>query len=225
MSSKEYEHLYEGKNGCCKDHLGNYYISAFTMCDCWGVAYTTFRDRMDRGWSVEKSLTHKNSKTEPDKDKDVVWVFGEPFPSYSAVDRAYGYATSITTRHRDDLEAFLMLRQRFFVDGNLFNKYTELSKEYKIGEETIKARLYRGWSISDAVHKPLDRRGGYSREQQVDHLGNVYESLTEMLLHYGISMSAYHKRRRRGWSLDRILTTPVKNYLCNTPNKVARLCC
>lgn len=44
-----------------------------------------------------------------------------------------------------------------------------------------------------------------------DHLGNQFESITEMCEHYGITKSAYHCRIALNWSLEKILTTPVKN--------------
>lgn len=47
-----------------------------------------------------------------------------------------------------------------------------------------------------------------TRWQTNDHLGNVYSSRTQMLAYYGISENCYSYRKSKGWSLERILTTP-----------------
>lgn len=45
-----------------------------------------------------------------------------------------------------------------------------------------------------------------------DHLGNEYPSINKMLEHYGISKSNYRYRYlSAGWSLEKTLTTPVRN--------------
>ena len=47
----------------------------------------------------------------------------------------------------------------------------------------------------------------------VDHLGNKFKMVKDMCAYYGITESAYQSRKRRGWELERILTTPVKKYV------------
>lgn len=43
-----------------------------------------------------------------------------------------------------------------------------------------------------------------------DHLGNEYKSIKEMREHYDISEGLWDNRKRKGWSLEQILTTPIK---------------
>ena len=45
-----------GQHVVCKDHLGNVYWTFKDMCAFWGVKYTTFIDRLNRGLSVEECL-------------------------------------------------------------------------------------------------------------------------------------------------------------------------
>lgn len=72
------------------------------------------------------------------------------------------------------------------------------------------------------VHRSLEGIGVLSESQlkkivdnfqerrMVDHLGNKFRTVEEMAKHWGIFLRAYNKRRDRGWSLERILTTPVR---------------
>ncbi len=41
-----------------------------------------------------------------------------------------------------------------------------------------------------------------------DHLGNEFNTINEMCEHYGIDRFLYRDRKKEGWSLERILTTP-----------------
>lgn len=43
-----------------KDHLGNTFSSVTNMLKHWGVFGSTFRYRMENGWSLEEALTSKN---------------------------------------------------------------------------------------------------------------------------------------------------------------------
>lgn len=47
-----------------------------------------------------------------------------------------------------------------------------------------------------------------------DHLGKKFKTMCE---HYGIPESTYQTRKRNGWELERILTTPPKNYSWHSP--------
>lgn len=45
-----------GQHVRCKDHLGTVYCTFTDMCKHWGVRYTTFISRLNRGLSVEECL-------------------------------------------------------------------------------------------------------------------------------------------------------------------------
>lgn len=209
---------YRDKNGCYMDHLGNYYSSVQKMCDCWEVSYKTFGGRLWLGWSLEKALTYDNARTKPKKDAGVVWVFGLPFQNYNAVDRAYGFDTNTSRKHKDNLEEWLLSEEQFYVDGKLFRTKTALGMEYGLSETTLHYRLKSGWTIEDAVHTPTNGLGRRPRSV-TDHLGNRYESINQMVMAYGISYSSYVTRTNRGWGLEKTLTTPMRKVKSKTPTE------
>lgn len=66
-----------------------------------------------------------------------------------------------------------------------------------------------------------------------DHLGNRFDSLYDMCKHWGIKISTYNKRVELGWSVEKILTTPIKaskpkeiikDHLGNTFESVSVMC-
>lgn len=63
-------------------------------------------------------------------------------------------------------------------------------------------RRYRRMNIT------TPRRNGRAQACE-DHLGNQFSSIKEMCAHWNISTKNYLNRRRTGWSLKKILTTPI----------------
>lgn len=78
-------------------------------------------------------------------------------------------------------------------------------------------------SHSTYVHRHFEGKGVLSESQLeklvnnltpergvLDHLGNKFGSVEEMAEHWGIPLKVYNNRRYRRWSLERTLTTPVR---------------
>lgn len=72
-------------------------------------------------------------------------------------------------------------------------------------------------------------------KQCKDHLGNLFPSISVMCSYYNITINNFNSRRRYGWSLEKILTTPLKatmgkraipckDYLGNTFKSVKKMC-
>ena len=60
--------------------------------------------------------------------------------------------------------------------------------------------------------------------QYTDHLGNTFPHLKPMCKYWGISRTTFHYRQKRGWSLEKTLTTkghqisdPFDNTYPNNP--------
>lgn len=91
--------------------------------------------------------------------------------------------------------------------GNVFNNMTDMAEYYGLSRFAVVRRLARGDSLEDALTVGV-------RERRVDmvedHLGNKYKDVRTMANSYGLKYNTYVMRRRRGWSLERILTTPTR---------------
>lgn len=89
--------------------------------------------------------------------------------------------------------------------GKLYESYVSLAEEVGISS----VHLYRGLTSGKSVEETVK----YYKSKVVnfnDHLGNSLPSLGAMCKYWGISKTVYHGRIRRGWSLERTLTYPVK---------------
>lgn len=58
----------------CKDHLGNVFNTIKEMCAYWGVNYSTFMNRIDRGYTLEDALTGFNLKINSRKVTDPIGI-------------------------------------------------------------------------------------------------------------------------------------------------------
>lgn len=85
--------------------------------------------------------------------------------------------------------------------GNIFSSKTAMASYYGISNRRLHARLKAGFSLEDALTKPLVN---YS---VCDHLGHTYKSIEDMCTHYGITASLYKDRIHRGYSVEKALLT------------------
>lgn len=46
-----------GVGHACRDHKGNLFSSYSSMCKFWGISYTCYKERLNRGWDKERALT------------------------------------------------------------------------------------------------------------------------------------------------------------------------
>lgn len=83
----------------------------------------------------------------------------------------------------------------------------EWSRELGINEHVIRQRTERGWTAEAALTTPVDHRCGKDRE--ITFQGET-KSLTGWAKAMNLTPSALEKRLRKGWALEKALTTPLK---------------
>lgn len=87
--------------------------------------------------------------------------------------------------------------------GNIYSSKTDMCRFYKISVQVYDNRIAKGFSVEDALTKPVIRK----IVKCEDHLGNTYNKLSDMLQRYNISISQYYNRLKLGWDIEKILTT------------------
>ena len=102
--------------------------------------------------------------------------------------------------------------------GNVFKSERQRAKYWGLPANTIKYRLDDGQSLEEALTTPLYYNT--SGNQCTDHLGNVFKSEREMYKAWNIPVKVGQARKTSGWSVEKILTTPVeKTYTDHMGNK------
>lgn len=80
----------------------------------------------------------------------------------------------------------------------------DLCEKLGLNSDTVKMRIYRGWSVEKAIETPI-------RDTSVKlTYNNQTHTLEEWADITGISVRALDTRMRRDWSTERILTTPAQ---------------
>lgn len=99
-------------------------------------------------------------------------------------------------------------------NGNFWETIDRMCRNYKVPTEKVKSLLDTGYSVGDAIRisraELRKARPEKKEEKIVDHKGNVYNSITELAEQYGLRSDTLRGRIRRGWDLERALTTPVQ---------------
>lgn len=91
--------------------------------------------------------------------------------------------------------------------GNKYESLKSMCEYYNIHTNTFTSRIKNGYSLKDALTLSVHKK--YTDSDVIDHTGKHFNNLNDMLKYYGITESAYKSRIKYGWSLERVLTTPL----------------
>ena len=187
----------------CYDHLGNIFNSKKEMCEYYGVCKTTFKSRIESGWSLEDALTGKEVKKYYDH-------LGNEFESiaqmceYHKINQAT-FASRIKSGYSLEcaLETKNKIKREKIIDhlGNHYNTLGDMLKHYNLTMDVYYLRKAKGeMTLEEILTTPMRQR------KCKDHLGNEYDTCTQMCKQYNISACKFLSRIKAGWSLEDALT-------------------
>lgn len=100
--------------------------------------------------------------------------------------------------------------------GNRFATLKEMCEHWGISVRLFFKRTAMGYSLMRVLTTDV-KLGAFSQliagrnaKQVADHEGTVFESISAMCKHWGISTSTYNNRIKKGMSVEEALLTPVK---------------
>ena len=208
----------------CHDHLGQEYNSVPEMCAAWGVPFSTYTGRLERGWTMEQALRiptgGQGPKVNPKNGNMVQDHLGREFVSIGAMCRHWGLSEKVywsrkrickwpmdkilTTpvRERDDAANAVPVSDHL---GQPFKSISAMCRHWNIGLSTYRERRKRGWDVGRAL-TGKETRIKTDAVACEDHLGNSYPSKNAMCRAYGVTRYCYESRRALGWSKERALT-------------------
>lgn len=158
------------------DHLGNTYRSINDMCRHWGISKSTFQSRLRYGYTLQMAL--ETPVMVKNKNKSVK----KPKDTKKIISKPV----------YDHL-------------GNEFITTKEMCDHWGIDRNLYRNRVTRGWSIGDALTKPVRHKNG-----AIDHKGNKFKSKIEMCSYWGTSTQTLKTKLEDGYTLQEILENTVK---------------
>lgn len=184
------------------DHLGNEFKSFKSMCRYWGMPDNTVRRRLNRGYTLEYSLTNPVRDGSSKKCKDHL---GNEFNSVFEMCKYWNIAVCTyynRINHGCSLEEALSgIHRAKIVDhlGNKYNTVKDMCEHWGVSISAFYSRIGGGASVEDALtHSTLYTSDRYKCK---DHLGQEFKSKSDMCRHWGITVQILYSRLKSGLSL------------------------
>ena len=190
------------------DHLGIEHDSIRAMCRYYNIPENRYRDRINRGWDIERALMtdlipmektckdHLGQEFKSQQDMCAFWGIGESL-FRQRIKLGFTLEKALTQKVGTPCTDHL---------GNQFTSTTQMCKHYGIPVPTFFSRINRnGWSLEKALT--------FQKEKIVDFEGNEFDSLHEMCRHYNVGVDVYRRRISYGYSIEEALT--LKGKCCN----------
>lgn len=194
-------------NGCYCDSSGNKFCTLWDLADAYELGRHKTLRRLRKGKTLREILSE--SKVNPEDVVGTAYkVFGRYYPTQESIAAAYGVTDSVIGTHLDNIEEYLLSITYISIDGKVYHSYTELALDFNLTLPCLCHRLNRGMTLREALTTPIRDNPGSSKPCE-DHLGNTYPSKAAMCTAYKITNFTYNYRERKGWDLEKILTTPV----------------
>lgn len=92
--------------------------------------------------------------------------------------------------------------------GQEFISISEMCRHWGLSEKVYwsRKRLLK-WPLDKILTTPVREPSDAANAIRIqDHLGGEFTSISEMCRHWGIGLSTYRERRKRGWDVERSLT-------------------
>ena len=96
-------------------------------------------------------------------------------------------------------------------EGNEFKTFENMCNHWGKSAPLVRGRVKQGLTLGEALTLE-DRRKECKAKDKIpfeDHLGKVFESLTDAANHYGMCSQTVKYRLSKGWSVEEALTIPV----------------
>ena len=177
------------------DHKGNTFETEKDMCEYYNVSPGTFSARKFYGWSVEECLFGREKVVRSDIDIEKrTDPYGKVFPSAKAMceyhKRSYrAYACGLTRGWSKEEALFGKKKvsqasenDRTDHTGKVFSSMKQMCIDYGVSVSAYKSRIRQGWSKEEALTTPVCIQDNTCE----DHVGNKFESETEMCRYYKI---------------------------------------
>lgn len=206
------------------DPEGKYFCNVSEMCVYHNIGLNTFFRRIKLGWSLADTLytpvnEYKRRKIWKDHKGNVYSTFEKMCFAYGKTAGVVHYRLQHNYTLKDALEKPILKGWKRDFVKKYPDKVEELDSITNY-HSTVEHRIKRNWDLYDADmitnrarKESPDGVVLHSGHEVYDHEGNLFHSITAMCNFWEISIHVYINRRKKGMSIEEILTTPVRKYL------------
>lgn len=158
--------------------------------------------------------------TEPYKDHtgksydsipEMCRAYGIPPSTYAGrIARGWTQEQALTIRPDGNGPKVKPRKNRMVYDhtGQAFLSISDMCNSWNLPEKVYwsRKRILK-WPLEKILTEPVrDPKDTANAKPETDHTGQEFMSISEMCRHWGIKLSTYRERRKRGWDIERALT-------------------
>lgn len=199
---------------------GKRYRSRKELCEDYGVSQSTIQSRLRKGMSLGDAL-RLGAEHLPRKEGLVPTGYRTVKEACNASGITEAAYYSRVHRGLSPDEAISCTRSKYNrgkpivdPDGRAFSSIKDMCDFWKADYHRVYQRMRLGWSVERALSCEKNMLKIKYTKAATDHTGRQFKSVTAMCKYWGINKSVYYSRRSSGWDLERILTTPLAEYVC-----------
>lgn len=149
----------------CMDHLGHVFEQKKAMCDYWDMTVGAFNSRIKRGYSIERALTEsrlqfeRNNGTRVAVDNKIYNSIQDACAAYGIQYNTYYYRVGIGFTPQEALMLGRIGVEKPCKDhfGNPYPQMKQMCMRYHISVRAFLGRIQAGWSLANALEKPMFR--------------------------------------------------------------------
>lgn len=149
----------------CMDHLGHVFEQKKSMCDYWDMTVSAFNSRIKRGYSIERALTEsrlqfeRNNGTRVAVDNKIYNSIQDACAAYGIQYNTYNYRVKLGFTSQEALMLGRLGVEKPCKDhfGNPYPQMKQMCMRYHISVRAYLGRIQAGWSLANALEKPMFR--------------------------------------------------------------------
>jgi len=150
-------------------------------------------------WATSKEQTNNSTVAKKTEYNGII------YPSMAMLDEEMGFKRWVISRriNKQNMTAVEAIetpvRDTSFIYNDItYPGLTALSKEVKISDDSIRARMNRGMCLEEAAETPL-------LDRSITHEGITYRSLAHLCEEHGLNYNIIHKQISNGLTLDQAI--------------------
>ena len=179
--------------------------------------------------SIQDAVNHKSKKLKRERQKrKIITQDGEIFSLVYEISKKYDLTQAVIERLLKKNESIKNYkkdsksRYEVTIDGNTYKSFTEYCNVHNLNRDTVYSRLKRGYNLEDAIDKKLKKQKSTDKNinkninkkptkkrEPILINGKSYPNIKTACKELNIKYNTCQTRRKKGWSLEDALTTPL----------------
>lgn len=172
--------------------------------------------------SIQDAIDHKPKKVkQKKKNQTIITKDGEIFSSVYEISKKYDLAQVTVERllkNNKSIKHYNRPKSKLIINGVTYKSLTSYCNDHNLNINTVYSRIKRGQTLEEAVNqkikkqpsiiKNINKKPIHKRKPIIIN-GKSYPNIKAACKEYSMKYNTYRTRRKKGWSVEEALTTPL----------------